>query len=157
GPDILQTIYEHQRSAYALKQPNFLSWFGDDAWLLWASLWGLYFGIVVAGAAHLFHRRRGMTTIYNIDPSVFDAAFARVLDRYLGSWSRSGNQILLSDRSAPGSASAPPASPPASPWHSGPSVAPSSRGQFLVEVDSFPALRHVTLYWRDATIKVRRE
>ncbi len=152
GPDILQTLYEHQRSAYVLKQPNLLSRFGDDAWLFWISLWGLYFGIVVGGAAYLFRRRRKMTTIYNVDPAILDDILPQVLDRRLGTWSRVGNQIHVGRIGNPSYADS-----TAGLHAEAGSGSAWSQGPVLVELDPFPAMRHVTLYWRNAPEGVRRD
>lgn len=126
GPDILRTLYENQRSAYALKQPHFLDRYGEAQWLFWVSLWGLYFGLVVGSAVYLLRQRRRMTAIYNVDPAVFEEVLTRVLDWRLPSYSRNADEIRLENETV------------------------------VVELDPFPALRHVTLYWREGTGELRR-
>jgi hypothetical protein len=157
GPDILQTVYEHQRSAYALKQPGFLSQSGDEAWLFWIAMWVLYFGLVVGGAAFLLRRRRTMTTVYNVHPAIFDDVMTQVLDRQVGSWSRSGNRIVVVDGGVASSDSAAhPEGPPTLPWDPDPAAGLAPSQHVLFELDPFPAMRHVTIYWRTATEETRR-
>lgn len=154
GPDILSTVYEQQRSAWVLKKPHLVSGYGEAQWLFWVGLWFLYFALVGGGAAYLLRRRRSVTTVYNVDPAVFEEVLDQVLDSHHGAWSRQANAIAL-DRRA-GWAKAPPEREPSAsrpflvdPFPTGPEI--------VLELDPFPAMRHVTLYWREGTETLRKE
>jgi hypothetical protein len=95
---------------------------GHQWWLVWWTfLWFLYLIVVVGGSCLLVWHRRTVTAIYNIEPSDLDDILERVLVRLGMEWVRAGKRIYF-----------------------GPSNALSAA---YVEINSWPALRHVTLHW----------
>jgi hypothetical protein len=167
GPAALTGIYERWRMSWLLGQTRFLLGVGEQ-WHFWVSLWMLYFTIVVVGAATLLWRRRGQTSIYNIEPATFDDVLSRVLDRLgMESFSRGPQRLLIHRRENqagedPVETSAYSRSASAGVTGlSGANDGPSGReglagGMFVhspgpwmeLDVEVFRAMRHVTLHWR---------
>jgi hypothetical protein len=119
GPAILQALYHHWRIDWTLGRTRLLNGLADH-WLFWASLWTLYFVLVTACVTLLISRRRNQTSIYNLEPDDFAPLFTVVLKR-LGleySWEQPDRVVLGEPEAAA-----------------------------TVEVESFPAMRHVTLHW----------
>lgn len=116
-------------------------------------LWGLrvcYFLFVLSGAALLLWRRRAVTVIYNCETNLFldtltDAIHRRGLEATL-----TGNQFVIRPLSVSGGGAATVDGPGHVPVPGLPQVG-------VVEVDPFPAMRHITLRWKPADSLVRRE
>ncbi len=54
-----------------------------------------YFAALVAGVALALRRRRGVTSVYNVDPDRFDEVLGRALDQLGFAWTRAGNRFYL--------------------------------------------------------------
>jgi hypothetical protein len=79
GPAILSGLYEQWHIARLLGQGRYLQGVGEHR-IFWISLWLLYFAVVAGGSALVMWRRRGLTSIYNIEPQVFTKVLTQVLD-----------------------------------------------------------------------------
>jgi hypothetical protein len=177
GPAALTGLHEQWRLSWLLGQTRFLNGLGDS-WYFWVGLCGLYFVVVVAGAAYLLWSRRNQTSIYNIDLAAFEETFSQALERCGYDWLRSRTgRILLRPREAtvPGSlvATAEPLQPSqdflpdaepdlaAAQSRAGAWALPvnSSAAAFAagVDVESSRALRHVTLHWLGEVRWIRPE
>ncbi len=67
---------------------------GPNPWALWL-LVGLFFVLIVLGVLYVLLQRRMHTTVYNVDPRVFERVLVRVLDESGLRWSRTGNQLII--------------------------------------------------------------
>jgi hypothetical protein len=158
GPAALTGIYERWRMSWLLGQTRFLLGVGEQ-WHFWVAVWIVYFSIVVTGSAFILLRRRGQTSIYNVDPSAFEDALTRVLDRLDMSVFRPDVQRLLirpTGNALRGKDNG--MGQPAS--ESGPVVSGSepeeavlvaeagpTTGVLALDLDAFPAMRHITVHW----------
>jgi hypothetical protein len=156
GPTILNGLYESRRLAWVLGARPFIPGLAGNDWLLWASFWVVYYAGVLGGGAFLLLRRRWTLSIYNIEPDLFDAAFAQALQPLGLEAVRLGNRIVIE---APNgfsglprqTASAAAAEPPREPNGSLAALAATvgATTVAVLEVDPFPAMRHVSLTWLD--------
>ncbi len=138
GPAILTGLYEHWRLSWLLGDTHYLQGLGEN-WSFWVSLWVVYFAVVVVVATIALWRRRCLTSIYNVEPTVFEDVLAQVLDRQGFEWLRQTSQrILIKTRGLSNSAQ----------W-------------VALDLDPFQAMRHVSLRWgQDADalrVEVERE
>jgi hypothetical protein len=111
-------------------------------WTWWLSQWLVYLVVVFGGSFLLLWRRRNVTVVYNVAPALLDGLLDRVLDRLDLPWMRSQRHILIGDWSLP--AQEADKDPP-----NGPSER-FARGRdyrTVLEVNPWPAFRHVTLHW----------
>ncbi|HEV3257840.1 MAG TPA: hypothetical protein VG013_13220 [Gemmataceae bacterium] len=184
GPCILSGFNHHWREYWLFSRPGLpFRGLGDVGWSLWLAVWGLYFVAVVGGAILLLRKRRHVLSIFNVDPAVVPEVLAQVLDQLRLPWTRSGNQVFIA---SPGTGlddvNGPPVEAVQAPLHShisaGPSAAghdprefhpqpsdsdnPVSAGQtsgqrLLLELDPFPAMRHVSLCWAEDAWPARPE
>lgn len=148
GPAILTGFHQRWRDYWLYGNKRVLRGLSGD-WSFWLALWAAYFLVVLAGAAFLLWRRRLATAIYNVDPPVFRDRLARVLDHLQLDWAwgeqrvfigapRSGKAAAALPENIPGLADEPP------PRHA---VATLSHRRLVLDIDAFPAMRHVTLSW----------
>lgn len=126
GPAILNGVYEQRRLAWAIGAASLLPGGWDENWYFWSGLWLFYFAVVLGGASLVLWRRERMTSIYNVEPRVFDNLLAEVLQRLNLPWTRTGGHIAIGPPEAAEQQQASPVS---------------------ARVDAFPAFRHVSLYW----------
>lgn len=119
-------------------------------WRLWISIWIGYLLAVIAASALLLMRRRRATAIYNMEPAAFRQAFADTLDRLRLDWLRDGDQVFIA---VPETRSEP------LPARHRETPAPAGAGHWaaVVQIDTFPAMSHVALWWRFAPASLRRE
>jgi hypothetical protein len=168
GPAILTLFYDREVRDFLLgrlRSPQF-----EFAALLakWWILWLLYYLVVVGGSAALLWMRREVTSIYNIEPAVFDEVFAQLLDRLGLEWTRLGNRIFVGFRglTRPGPPPLPPTGPDSE--HVRGDVLPLPAAQpfptlarpdqeAVIDVEPFYATRHVTLNWRSSAGQTRQE
>jgi hypothetical protein len=181
GPAILTGLHERWRLSWLLGQTRLLQG-PDENWPLWVSLWVFYFVLIVSGSALVLWSRRNSTSIYNIEPVIFEEVLAEVLDRRGAEWTREGpHRIHILIRSAwnPGEGNGG--------WlasNQASQDAPVGTGTFRAEhlpeesqrlmparskfgltshawaeldVNPFPLMRHVTLHWRADSGSVRIE
>jgi hypothetical protein len=170
GPAILTSLNESCRRFWLLgentiSRDSFLA-----QWQFWVFLSLLYFAVVVVGCSFVFRRQRHLTSIYNVEPALVESTLEEICEQYGLAPIRSGNVFVfgpgleqLPDAPSPEGIQAP---------HSLPTLvqktAPSRRldipaslseefvGQSAVlEVETFQALRHVTLRWDPADSPLR--
>jgi LPXTG-motif cell wall-anchored protein len=137
APAILNGLYQDRRLAWARGEMHFLPNAGAGDWYIWAALWAGYYAAVLGGAAYLLWRRRNKLSIYNIDADVLDQALQETLHRLGVDGSRMANRLVLHVPAMTTAASGTPA-----PWVGEPAPAVP-----VLEVDTFPSMRHATLAW----------
>jgi hypothetical protein len=182
GPAILTRLYEHWRLSWLLGQTRYLQGLGEN-WSFWISLWLLYFGIVLGGSAFVLWRRRGLTSIYNMEPAVFAEVLIQVLDQVGLEWRRNGPyRLLIRYRESPCEAGGERMTPIIGTGPSQVAERPvladlgqsdrqkaalstwpakgdptSADGWVELALEAFPAMRHVTLHWIGQDDAVRLE
>jgi hypothetical protein len=172
GPTILAGFNQRWREAWLLRRSPALPGLSLE-YRVWLGLWVLYFIALLAGSVALLWRRRRLTSVYNVEPAAFDEALARALDRLQLPWWRGGNQVLVGSRGPEGSE---PECPPdqavpapeqdilekeayrraVPPWTAKPRAGWVNQ-EAVLELDPFPALRHVTLRWSGDAGPLRKE
>jgi hypothetical protein len=145
GPAIISSGSESWRMFWLFGARGGVPAVTEEASQLWSLLAALYFAVVVGGAAYLLRRRRGQTAVYNVDSEAFEKLLAQAFASRRLEPQRSGNHYRFS----PGS--------PLTPEQSNDPAAQRTTGSTDLEVDSFGAMRHVTLRWEPADAGVRRE
>jgi hypothetical protein len=165
GPAILTSLNESWRSFWLLAETasreSLLA-----QWRFWVFLSVLYFAVVVAGAGFVLYRRRQMTSIYNVEHAQVAAALEEICKEHGLSPIRSGDVYVF----GPGLESPPEPSPEGiQPPHAVAGMAqkiarldrPGSpadeyAGQTaILELETFRAMRHVTLRWDPADSPLR--
>lgn len=96
---------------------------------VWIAVWVGYFLIVLAIAAFVLWRRRRATSVYNVEPDAFQECLAAALDQLKVEWMRSGDRVYID----------------------------GSPGRVVLAVDTFPAMRHVSMWWPAEAGPLRRE
>ena len=159
GPAILTSLNESWRSFWLLGEAAV----GRDSflaqWRFWVFLSVLYFATVVAGSALVLWRRRGLTSIYNVEPAMVESVLEGACQQFGLSPIRSGNTYVF----GPGLELPPPAVSPdgIQAPHALPGLVqkvarldrPESFADEYVghtavlEIESFRAMRHVSLRW----------
>jgi hypothetical protein len=121
----------------------------------------MYFALLIASLGVMLRRRRDMTSVYNVEPGVFDEVFGQVLDQLGLSWTRAGNLYYLGARPSQPAAAREPnpqgvtaagAIVPAAPLPS-----PVWEESSVIEVEPFPPLYHVTIRWGDVAPETHQE
>jgi hypothetical protein len=143
----------------------------------WMFLWLVYGVVVIGGAAWMLGRRRGISVVYNVEPAAFDQALDQALNRLGLAWSYEGREIWIGRRrsalkaASHGTLPAPHHAPRAASVlaHSTrsseadrelPPQATEPAGpdqEFLLAVEPWAALRHVTLSWAPGHDALRRD
>jgi hypothetical protein len=178
GPGILSSMNERWRLFWLLGQSTTTG--AEGAWQFWIFLSVLYYVVVAVGAGVLLWGRRHVTLVYNVEPPLVERALAVVLDRLSASVNvvRSGALYFFNPPIFPVEAGPAPATaasgaaagittqlaPAAGPGpRSGglssdfPTPNPDLSRPVVLEIDSSPNLRNVTLYWDPADTAVRHE
>jgi hypothetical protein len=171
GPTLLAIYYDRDVRDFLLGNYRFVNIHFTTLFLKWWLFWLLYYVIVLGGGALLVWSRRAVTSIYNVEPLIFDDNLALALDRTGVEWTRMGNRVFIGfrDRAGRGSLPQPQHSLPG-PYHA--EIIPGSvvprvdqplleamrpeQGAVL-DIEPFFTTRHVTLYWRNATLTVRQQ
>ena len=150
-------------------------------WVWPALLWLVYAVVVLGGCVLLLWKRRAVTCIYNVEPVVVEEIVPRVLDRLGLEWSRSGDRFAIGCRSMPqlGGWSAPLPAPhharaaaraplPGGSFRNGAAGDPDASAATettradsmvmatLLAINSWPAMRHVTLHWEAGSAFLRK-
>src|SRR5438876_961395 len=142
GPAILTGTYEQWRLTWLLGRTRYLQGIGEN-WNFWITLWFLYFVSIAACSALVLWRRRAQTSIYNIEPAVFEEVLIQVLDRLGLEWLHQGpRRVLLRFREPPFGNAGSVMDPILVPRHSQPTCP-----WVTLAVEPFPTMRHVTLHW----------
>jgi hypothetical protein len=170
GPAIFSSLRERWRTYWLFGQGGAPVAGPDGVWQFWIFLSLLYFALILGGTAYYFWRQRNLTSIYNVEPSQVEQAVMQACEALGLNPVRSGGMFLfgLSSSSATErsgangeratsphylSAAVPVAGP--GPLQALPQVdfGPiASEGlvpdqKAILELDSFPLMRHVTLRW----------
>jgi hypothetical protein len=164
GPALLSSGYERWRLFWLLGPQD--SSPDDGGQRLWMFLAALYFLGVLGGAAYLFWRARATTTVYNVDPPALETALATTCDRLGLAPVRSGNLYVFG--AAPATAAelagassegiqASPLGTMTAPRLPGAPTSDLTGQSAVLEVDAFPAMRHVTLRWDPPESPLRQE
>jgi hypothetical protein len=176
GPAILTGLYEHWRLSWLLGQTRYLQGIGEN-WSFWISLWLVYFAVVAGGSALLLWRRRRRTSIYNVEPLVFEETLIQVLDRLGLEWVRQGPRRVLVRFREPlpegGSGAVHSilfqrhSTVPSSSFQANaalsrpqPAVTPPPASAYPwteIGLEAFPAMRHMTLCWPNTDEAIRQE
>jgi hypothetical protein len=94
GPGVLGALYERWRYFLLFGQGGTVA-LSNAGYYFWVSVWGLYYVLVVGGAAFMLWRRRKTTAIYNVDVPTLQTALTEVLERLGLSWTRAGKQLFI--------------------------------------------------------------
>jgi hypothetical protein len=132
GPSILGGFSERYREYLlygGLRQTPRLT---DAVSHVWVAVWVGYFVIVVAVAGFFLWRRRRATSVYNVEPEAFHECLAAVLDGLKLEWVRNGDRVFIGAPAAGAEAERP--------WS-------AARHGLVLQLDVFPAMRHVSLWW----------
>lgn len=161
GPWVLSGLNARWRATMVQGRLGSLTGETSDWWGFWIALWGLYFVLVLGGAAFILWRRRQVTVIYNIERPLLEEALSLTLDRLALEGAVVGNRVYIGARSGPGEAAAEPrvetfqAAGNGLSGGSHPVGNPGAPAQYLelgrtavLELDPFPATHHMTLRWR---------
>ena len=149
------------------------------AFIGWAFVWLVYATVILGLAGWMLARRRWVSVVYNVEPATFDKALGHVLDRLGYGWTRRGRCLWVDVRrpaaKAAGHDTVP--APHHAPWaahvlagarqageagRETPPLKPEGSPDYrdmdmLLEVESWAALRHVTLTWAPGSDPLRRE
>jgi hypothetical protein len=164
GPAVLHRVYEEVRLHQALGRARWLDGIGEN-WYFWLALWGLYSIVVFGGAYLLLWRRRNQTSIYNLEPGRCERLLAQVLERIaLLSTRNEDGSILIGSRNG-GNLEMPAARAAADvpDTRFGDKQVLTATEAFPLErtavlkIESFRALRHLTLHWSGAYEQVRQQ
>jgi hypothetical protein len=173
GPAMLNGFNQQWRDYWLFRRPTLaVHGLGDEGWYLWLGIWGCYFALVLGGALWLLRRRRHVLSIYNIDPTIIHEALGQVLDRMKLDWTSAGNYIAIGfkgdlNNGINGAGRLAILAPKRSPV--GTSLLPAAEvaegdldrhavnQKLLIEIDPFPAMRHVSLSWPDDAGPLRQE
>jgi hypothetical protein len=168
GPALLTIYYDREIRDFLLGRFHLTTFPFHVLFLKWWGLWLLYYLIVVGGGAFLVWWRGSKTSIYNVEPLVFDDTLAGVLDRLGVEWTRMGNRVFIGFRnrntgepfagpeSVPGAYQVPIRPAPAiratpTPF---PAALPADQ-EAVLDIEPFYTTRHVTLNWRSGNSLIR--
>jgi hypothetical protein len=150
GPAVLSLLNDRWRETWLFSEPGEHAPTSPGS-LFWLFLYFAYYVAVLACAAFLVRRRRRLTAVYNALPEDVEAALLQAFDR-LGLHSiRTGPTYHLDPL--------PDVPVDKNGNKSGVIRAPSaaSPGPADLEVESFPAMKHVSLCWEPADYRLRLE
>jgi hypothetical protein len=158
GPAILSALSERWRLFWLLGRGEVSLASGEGASQLWIFLSILYFVLVVGGVAYYFWRQRQLTAIFNTDLDQVERALTDICEQLGINPVRSGGMFLfglspglLAENRGPKGESA------RSEKEMSIVTAESGLEQpAILEVDSFPLMRHVTLRWDPVDSPLRR-
>jgi hypothetical protein len=171
GPGVLTGFSAPWRDVWLEINYGSLRTVHDPRPWIWTGLWYLYFALVAGGAAAALWRRRRITAVYNCDPATLFNSLGQVLDRLGYAWERAGSQIHIHSHSlnvGNSQATAPRAVLAGVAGEVGRResrfpmpVASSAPSTFIarptvLEINSFPAMRHLTLVWRSEDEALRQ-
>ncbi|HWG42008.1 MAG TPA: hypothetical protein VN688_04420 [Gemmataceae bacterium] len=175
GPAILSSFNERWRMTWLLGRDAPLAT-ADRAWQFWIFLSLLYFALVVGGAALLLWRQRHLTAIYNVEVVQIEQALMQICQGLGLNPVHSGGLFLFGltlgqsaeRRDGKGERIQAPHYLPAALRAAGrESLEPLSPGSLapdstvleqsaILELESFPLMRHVTLRWDPADSPLRQ-
>jgi hypothetical protein len=157
GPTVLAAFYGGWRNQTVLGIVPFRT--GPEVWYFWLSVWFGYLVIILLGSAYLMRRRRNVTVIYNIDPTVLDQLLVRVAEQFSLACRRVGNRLSM----APAVRDPLPVPSPLGEYgitaeKPGPNGEPLKEAvderRAGLELEPFQSMCHVTLRWQgDASLR----
>ncbi len=164
GPCLLTGLGYGRRDLWLQLRARLVGGHGDQWWYLWLCLWACYFALVLGGSVLLLWRRRNVLSVYNVEPAVLDQALAGVLDKLGLAWTRARGRIFIGFRlpAAEGAlarraaVTVPPEVSVAQLDDEAGAHGPSAvngvaeaglHDRAVLELDAFPAMRHVSLRW----------
>jgi len=178
GPAILSALNERWRFFWLLGKSDVPLTGADGAWQFWIFLSLLYFLLIVSGVAYYFWRQRHLTAVYNSHAAQVERAVTDVCERLGINPVRSGDLFLFAmslglSSERRGSNGEPIMSPHyqstairAGSGHLETVPATEAGGRTpnaavleqtaILEVESFPLMRHVTLRWDPVDSPLRR-
>jgi hypothetical protein len=179
GPAIFSSLRERWRTYWLFGQGGVSVAGPDGAWQFWIFLSILYFALVVGGTAFYFWRQRNLTSIYNVEAAQIEQAVMRTCEGLGLTPVRSGGLFVFGlsiglSAERYGSNGEPISSPqplPTAiqggsqehletlPQAAFGALAPERtmpEQSAVLELDSFPLMRHVTLRWDPADSPLRQ-
>lgn len=160
GPAALSALGERWRMFWLFGKGDMVLAGPDGAWSFWIFLSVLYFLLIVAGAAYYLWRQRYLTAIYNADAAQVERALMEVCEQLGLNPVRSGDLFLFGMGLGSASGRKRVETTPfadESPAACGLRTTDSELEQAaILEVDSFPLFRHVTLHWEPVDAPLRR-
>jgi hypothetical protein len=134
--------------------------------VLFGALLTVYFLVLVVVIGVALWRRRGVTSVYNIDPDVFDEVIGQVFDQLGFGWARAGSRFYLrvpepvagpkeTEAARPEPTTAIETEPRSGPLPPLPEPGPGTTA--VIEVEPFPPLHHVSVRWNLGGRSVRQE
>jgi hypothetical protein len=151
----------------------------EQWWYARLALWALYFAAICFGAIFLLRRQSRVTSVYNVDKDAVDQSLIQVLDQLQLKWKRAGHlfyiegsvfsdgpvlpretvqvtsQAIIGEGGLRTQDRGPVVEDPR--IFGAQSLQERGRARMLLEVNPFPAMRHVTLHWSGADRLIRRE
>jgi hypothetical protein len=158
GPAVLTSLSDRWRMFWLIGQRP-ASGATDGLWLFWIIMSILYFVVVVGGSALILRGRRSQTALYNIDPETADHCIVQVCEQLGLDPVRSGNLYVFGVEPAVTSARKDGEGVQVAsgvPRQTAAALAYAARSAVL-EVEPYPAMRHVTLRWDPRDAPMRRE
>jgi hypothetical protein len=175
GPFIMASLNQDWREFWIRSPLRSLQGLSEQWWYLRLTIWGIYFLAIAGGSIWLLRGRSRTTSIYNVTPEAMDQSLERTLDRLQLAWRRTRGRIDIrhpvfaegeidsreanpakSDASLAISGRPAVLDPRLSPAASPRSYDPAD-SRTVVEIDPFPAMHHITLYWPDGGGALRKE
>lgn len=141
GICVITGFNERWRAYWIYGNPRMLRSVTSDFWYFWLSILGLYFLVLLVGAIYLLWRRRLATAIYNIELPTLQDYISLTLNRLGLDWQQIDHRYFIS---APQVAKSDAIRAPETPTFA---AANPAAPKLMLELDPFPAVRHVTLYW----------
>jgi hypothetical protein len=137
---------------------------------LWTVLAFIYVAIVLSATTWILWRRRWLTLIYNVDPTAFRQALARIMDQMGLTWARVGSQILIRAVEGGGEGCSPVVhqakqrsdSPEPGRELPGRTITALTHPDrqlepvVLLELEESPFMRHITMKWHPASEPLRQ-
>lgn len=153
GPAALSSLSERWRLFWLLGRTGSQST-SEGVWQLWIFLSVLYFLVVITLAVWLFLQHRHLTSIYNVTPETVERVLAQVFERLGLAPVRSGMLYLFGV--IPPGAERPPEEKGEGREEEEAAWAQLAGQGTVLEVDFFPAMRHVSLRWDPARSPLRQ-
>jgi hypothetical protein len=158
GPCMLTGINQRWRDYWLHGNSVGLRSAANDFWIFWISVWVVYYLLVLGIAIYLLWRRRLTTAIYNIERHDLEDSLAQTFDRLGLDWMKADRRYFIGFRSAlvGTTKSLPYPVPMETAVTATPAKAPEDCPKIVLEVETFPPLRHATLHW-SGEVEERRD
>lgn len=147
GPAVLSLLNDCCRETWLFSEPGEHAPTSPGS-LFWLFLFFGYYVAVLACAAFLVRRRRRLTAVYNTLPEDVESGLAQAFDRLGLHPVRTGLAYRFE---------LPPEGTKGNESEAAPAPYAASSGQAALQVESFPAMKHVTLCWEPADHPLRPE